>query len=111
MEEEGEASESPQQQDHQQPLTIFYDGKICVSDVTELQARSILMLANKEIEEKVRTPTTSGSEPSSPMPVSSHYNLYSPGSGLSMKKSLQRFLQKRKNRVQEASPYQMSKIN
>ena len=24
-------------QEQQQPLTIFYDGKICVADVTELQ--------------------------------------------------------------------------
>ncbi|XP_027343284.1 protein TIFY 5A-like [Abrus precatorius] len=103
---EAELNESPQQLDQQQqqhhPLTIFYDGKICVSDVTEHQARSILMLANKETEERVRTPT--GSEPSSPL-LQSHHNLYSPGSGLSMKRSLQRFLQKRKNRVQETSPY------
>ncbi|XP_061373844.1 protein TIFY 5A-like [Gastrolobium bilobum] len=103
---EAEAGESPLQQSHrqdnhhhqnqQQPLTIFYDGKICVCDVTELQARYILMHANKEMEQRMKTPT--GSEPSSP-------NLYSPGTGLSMKRSLQRFLQKRKNRIQEASPY------
>ncbi|KAK7399938.1 hypothetical protein VNO78_11135 [Psophocarpus tetragonolobus] len=107
---EAEVSESPQQQDPhlqqqqqpQHPFTIFYDGKICVSDVTELQARSILMLANKEIEKRVMTPT--GSEPSSPMQQSPH-NMYSPSTGLSMKRSLQRFLQKRKNRVQETSPY------
>ncbi|KAG4391197.1 hypothetical protein AAZX31_05G130300 [Glycine max] len=109
---EAEVSDSPQQQDphHQQqqqlqhPLTIFYDGKICVSDVTELQARSILMLANKETERRVMTPT--GSEPSSPILLQSpHNNMYSPSTGLSMKRSLQRFLQKRKNRVQETSPY------
>ncbi|RDX81886.1 Protein TIFY 5A [Mucuna pruriens] len=107
---EAEVSESPQQQDphHQQqpqqhhPLTIFYDGKICVSDVTELQARSILMLANKEMEKRVMTPT--GSEPSSPILQSPH-NMYSPSTGLSMKRSLQRFLQKRKNRVHETYPY------
>ncbi|TKY59805.1 TIFY 5A [Spatholobus suberectus] len=108
---EAEVNESPQLQDphHQRPqqpqyhpLTIFYDGKICVSDVTELQARSILMLANKEMEKRVMTPT--GSEPSSPILQSPH-NMYSPGTGLSMKRSLQRFLQKRKNRVQETSPY------
>ncbi|XP_061352462.1 protein TIFY 5A [Gastrolobium bilobum] len=87
------------QQEQQQKLTIFYDGKICVADVTELQAKSILMLANKKAEERVRTPTSTGSEPSSPTVV------YSPGPGLSMKRSLQRFLQKRKIRVQEASPY------
>ncbi|KAG4945772.1 hypothetical protein AAZX31_15G088800 [Glycine max] len=106
---EEEASEiSPMQnlfhrQEQQQPLTIFYDGKICVADVTELQAKSILMLANRKLEERVRTPT--GSEPSSPTVMQSNNQLYSPGTGPSMRKSLQRFLQKRRNRVQEASPY------
>ncbi|KEH21427.1 jasmonate zim-domain protein [Medicago truncatula] len=80
-------------QNQQQPLTIFYDGKMCLTDVTEFQAKSILMLANKiKLQEKVKTPR--GSEPTTPVQ-----------SGLSMKRSLQRFLQKRKNRVQEASPY------
>ncbi|RZB96094.1 Protein TIFY 5A isoform B [Glycine soja] len=116
---EAEVSERPQQQvaHHQQqqqpqpqhPLTIFYDGKISVSDVTELQARSILMLANKEMEKRVMTPT--GSEPSSPILLQSPHNMYSPGTGLSMKRSLQRFLQKRKNRVQETSPYHHELIN
>ncbi|XP_058735593.1 protein TIFY 5A-like [Vicia villosa] len=96
---EGEAEE---QQQHR-PLTIVYDGKIFVRDATEIQARSILMLAKKEMEDKVRTPTGSSSEPSSPAVFTS--NLYSPGTSLSMKKTLQRFLQKRKNRIQEASPY------
>ncbi|KAL2343385.1 hypothetical protein Fmac_004670 [Flemingia macrophylla] len=106
---EAEVRESPQQQtphdQHQQqpqqhhPLTIFYDGKICVSDATELQARSILMVANREMEKRVMTA-------SSPLLQSPHNNnMYSPGTGLSMKRSLQRFLQKRKNRVQETSPY------
>ncbi|CAJ1962170.1 unnamed protein product [Sphenostylis stenocarpa] len=90
-------------QEQQQPLTIFYDGKICVADVTELQAKSILMLANRKLEERVRT--ASGSEPSSPTVMQSPTQLHSPGTALSMRKSLQRFLQKRKNRVQEASPY------
>ncbi|KAL5150969.1 Protein TIFY 5A [Glycine soja] len=92
-----------QEQQQQQPLTIFYDGNICVADVTELQAKSILLLANRKLEERVRTPT--GSEPSSPAVMQSNNQLYSPGTGLSMRKSLQRFLEKRKNRVQEASPY------
>ncbi|XP_028764848.1 protein TIFY 5A [Neltuma alba] len=91
-------SESPQQ--NLQKLTIFYDGKMCVCDVTEFQARSILMLANREMKERARTPNGS-SEPCSPNTVP----LYSPGGGLSMKRSLQNFLQKRKNRILEASPY------
>ncbi|KHN06969.1 hypothetical protein glysoja_032812 [Glycine soja] len=61
------------------------------------------MLANRKLEERVRTPT--GSEPSSPTVMQSNNQLYSPGTGPSMRKSLQRFLQKRRNRVQEASPY------
>ncbi|KAL1288886.1 hypothetical protein HN51_057347 [Arachis hypogaea] len=113
-------SGSPKQEERQsQPrqITIFYDGKICVSDVTELQAKSILMLANKKAN-IIRTPTTvsSSSEPSSssspppPPPLLNSnnqqvYNTTTAGTGLSMKRSLQRFLQKRKNRIQEASPY------
>ncbi|KAJ7947321.1 Protein TIFY 5A [Quillaja saponaria] len=125
-----EASGSPQeqqlnylqqQQDQQQKqLTIFYNGKMCVCDVTEIQAREILMVASRKMEEKVlRTPSGTGSgsgssEPSSPMLMqtpSPHNQLYSPttitttASPLSMKISLQRFLQKRKNRIQETSPY------
>jgi len=62
-------------------------------NVNVVQAKSILMLANKiKVQEKVKTPTIVQSP-------------RQPGSGLSMKRSLQSFLQKRKNRVQEASPY------
>jgi len=57
------------------------------------------MLANGKLEERLK------SEASSPTVMTSPNQLYSPGSGLSMRKSLQRFLLKRKNRVQEASPY------
>ena len=104
MVEEEDSNESTPMQNQQQPLTIFYDGKMCVTDVTELQAKSILMLANRmKVLEKVTTPI--GSEPSTPTIVQSPHQLYSPGPCLSMKRSLQRFLQKRKNRVQEASPY------
>ncbi|KAK4589205.1 hypothetical protein RGQ29_019981 [Quercus rubra] len=91
---------SPQQNQQPQQLTIFYNGKICVSDVTEFQARSILMLATREMEERLKTPT--GSDLSSPTLQTEQY---SPSTGLSMKRSLQRFLQKRKNRIQATSPY------
>ncbi|CAK9162324.1 unnamed protein product [Ilex paraguariensis] len=91
--------ESPNQQQQQQ-LTIFYNGNISVCDVTELQARNIIWLASREMEEKSKTP--SGSQPSSPLLQSP---VYSPATGLSMKKSLERFLQKRKYRIQATSPY------
>ncbi|XP_048438516.1 protein TIFY 5A-like [Pyrus x bretschneideri] len=101
-------SNETQQQEHQQQrrrLTIFYNGMMCVRDVTELQARSILFLANKEMEESVKspfTPSSGSSEPPSPNVVSP---LCSTVAGVSMKRSLQRFLQKRKHRTQATSPY------
>ncbi|KAI5447523.1 hypothetical protein KIW84_015107, partial [Lathyrus oleraceus] len=103
MVEEQEDSDESSMQHQQQPLTIFYDGKMCVTDVTEFQAKSILMLANKKVQEIVKTPT--GSEPSKPTMVQSPHQSCSHAPGLSMKRSLQRFLQKRKNRIQQASPY------
>ncbi|OIT32863.1 PREDICTED: protein TIFY 5A-like [Nicotiana attenuata] len=80
----------------QQQLTIFYNGKVVVSDATELQAKAIIYLASRETEENTKT-SSPISESSSP--------LLQTQTGLSMKKSLQRFLQKRKNRIQETSPY------
>ncbi|MCD9559339.1 hypothetical protein HAX54_017239 [Datura stramonium] len=79
-----------------QQLTIFYDGKVVVSDATELQARAIIHLASREMTDNTTTtiPSPSVSEPSSPL-------LTCP----STKRSLQRFLQKRKSRTQAISPY------
>ncbi|KAK2965284.1 hypothetical protein RJ640_004153 [Escallonia rubra] len=91
---------SPNEKESQQQLTIFYSGRMSVCDATELQARAIILLASQETEQKSKTPTGS-SEPSSPLILSP---LYSP-TGLSMKRSLQRFLQKRKHRAQATSPY------
>lgn len=61
-----------------------------------IQARAIIRIARKEMEEKSKTPS-SFSEPPSPLLPSQ--------AGVSMKKSLQRFLQKRKSRIQATSPY------
>ncbi|CAK8530886.1 unnamed protein product [Lathyrus sativus] len=97
MIEEEEDSDQSSMQNQQQPLTIFYDGNMCVTDVTEFQAKSILMMANKNVQETLKTST--------PTVVQSPHQSCSPGPALSMKRSLQRFLQKRKNRIQQASPY------
>ncbi|XP_077220905.1 protein TIFY 5A-like [Tasmannia lanceolata] len=83
--------------ENSQQLTIFYDGRICACNVTEIQARAILHLAKREMEER---PRTCDSEPFLP---SQQTQLNAPA--LSMKRSLQRFLQKRKTRIQETSPY------
>ncbi|KAF8413562.1 hypothetical protein HHK36_001553 [Tetracentron sinense] len=83
---------SPQQQ-----LTIFFKGQVCVRDVTELQARAIIWLASREIEERMNT---SRSESVSPSLKSQLYSL----SGISMKRSLQGFLQNRKKRIRATSP-------
>ncbi|KAK4781372.1 hypothetical protein SAY86_015474 [Trapa natans] len=89
-------------QQQQQPLTIFYNGKVCFSNVTDLQARTILYHARREMElESARSPQGSGPAPSSWQ----SYQAYSPNNTGSMKRSLQRFLQKRKNRTHSMSPY------
>ncbi|KAI6703433.1 hypothetical protein NL676_012569 [Syzygium grande] len=104
--------------EEQRKLTVFYDGKVCASTVTELQARAIILLANREMEERSsKTPT--GSEPSTPSlrsqpstpslrsqpsTPSLQAQVYN-STGLSMKRSLQRFLQKRQHRIQATSPY------
>ncbi|KAL2467399.1 Protein TIFY 5A [Abeliophyllum distichum] len=80
-----------------QQLTIFCNGKVAVCDVTELQARAIILVASREMEGK--SDTKPGSDPWL-LPF-----LESPLNSLSMKKSLQRFLQKRKARIQATSLY------
>ncbi|XP_021904691.1 protein TIFY 5A-like [Carica papaya] len=93
--EEITSSKSPQTEQ----LTIFYNGKVCVSNVTELQAKAILFIASREtMEEKPRTPTEL--ENGSSTQIRSNI-----ANGLSMKRSLQRFLQKRKHSIRATSPY------
>nr|GMD06483.1 protein TIFY 5A-like [Ipomoea batatas] len=80
--------------EEQQQLTIFYNGKVVSCDVTELQAKAIILVASQQ---KLNTAAVMSSF-SVPSPVRAY--------GLSMKRSLKLFLQKRKNRVHAASPYQ-----
>ncbi|KAL0305482.1 UNVERIFIED_CONTAM: protein TIFY 5A [Sesamum calycinum] len=107
--------------DEKQQLTIFYNGRVATCDVTELQARSIISLARREMEDEKSKSSLggsgsgSGSEPSSPVLISSPIQNSSQtrgnGSGLSMKRSLQSFLQKRRSRVQAISPYPINTPN
>ncbi|CAL9758476.1 unnamed protein product [Musa acuminata subsp. burmannicoides] len=97
-----------QQQQQQQQITLLYDGRICACDVTEMQARAIIAMAKREMDGHMkkttqahRQPIESSLPPSSPRPV--ERLLINPE--LSMKRSLQRFLHKRKSRLHALSPY------
>ncbi|KAM7271406.1 hypothetical protein ACFE04_030620 [Oxalis oulophora] len=93
----------PEEQLKTQQLTIFYNGGVCVSNVTDLQARAIIRLANGgEMDENLSVSRTNYGNLQSPL----NHQMASPNSSaLQMKRSLQRFLQKRKHRAQSASPY------
>ncbi|PKA66038.1 Protein TIFY 5A [Apostasia shenzhenica] len=89
-----------------QPITIFYNGRICASDVSDLQARSIIEMAKIEVDHGKRREELGKWEEGSSPPAEPQ--LMNPG--LSMKRSLQRFLQKRKARIADhASPYSCSR--
>ncbi|XP_047309291.1 protein TIFY 5B-like [Impatiens glandulifera] len=104
--------------DQKQKLTIFYNGNINVCDVTDLQAREIITVARREAD-RIRFMRASldhheMASPSlpppfirpapAPAPICSDNNSNN-NNGLSMHRSLHRFLQMRKNRIQSASPY------
>ncbi|XP_020699872.1 protein TIFY 5A [Dendrobium catenatum] len=102
---------TPAAGDLQQKISIFYGGQVCICDVTEIQARAIICMAKREMEEKMKRSGQSasalgGSWPE-PAPAPDHQVL---NSRLSMKRSLQSFLQKRKTRACESStPYPTQK--
>ncbi|KAG0475474.1 hypothetical protein HPP92_015160 [Vanilla planifolia] len=78
-----------------QQMTMFYNGRVCVSDVTDCQARAIIDGAKKAVDIV---------EEDFSFPVAAEGRLLIPG--LSMKRSLRSFLQKRKERVADDSrPY------
>ncbi|CAO2823399.1 unnamed protein product [Amaranthus hypochondriacus] len=102
----------------QQQMTIFYNGNICVCDVTDFQARSIIHLASTKGEGMCTSPTSTGGgacgrsggggggRAKTISPTSSFQTRQmNTQNGLSMKKSLRQFLEKRKYRVQATSPY------
>ncbi|VAH30595.1 unnamed protein product [Triticum turgidum subsp. durum] len=113
-------------------MTIFYDGRVCAVDVTELQAREIITMASQQILTEQQDSSGGGTavaqcgahqNPSQPAPqrwapllasrplrqgagAAAPVTSQAAAAGLSMKRSLQQFLQKRKTRVAAmGSPY------
>ncbi|XP_009630463.1 protein TIFY 5A [Nicotiana tabacum] len=79
--------------------TIFYNAQDGECHTSELQALAILWHARREMEEKYNMSASNLRAPSL------QFQLHSPY-GLSLRKSLQRFLQKRRERrIQAANPY------
>ncbi|XP_010478391.1 PREDICTED: protein TIFY 5A-like [Camelina sativa] len=94
-----------QPKEESQRITIFYNGKMFVSsDVTHLQAKSIISMANRDMEEKSSSINGSDFPNKSTQFHHNHYQL-PPNPKASMKRSLQNFLHKRKIRIQASSPY------
>nr|GMC82947.1 protein TIFY 5A-like [Ipomoea batatas] len=80
-------------------ITILYNSKTGFSDdASELQILGILWLARREVEEKDNINRSN-------LRLSSPHHYHSPptpAAGSSLKKSLQRFLQKRRDRIRAA---------
>ncbi|URD89745.1 tify domain [Musa troglodytarum] len=88
----GKSGETQQQQ-----ITIFYDGRVCTCEVTEMKARNIISMAEREMDDQMRKKNQQSS-------------LLSPqqkpnGAELSKIRSLQQFLQNRKSRLSALPPY------
>ncbi|XP_020689972.1 protein TIFY 5A [Dendrobium catenatum] len=99
--------------EQQQEITMLYGGQACVGDVTEIQARAIICMVRREMKEMMGSSSDSsslaGSSWSAALPPPSFSEPLIANPGLSMKRSLQRFLQKRKARVYDSIPYQPQK--
>ncbi|WOL07899.1 hypothetical protein Cni_G16649 [Canna indica] len=92
----------------QQQLAIFYNGQICFCDATEIKARAIISMAKREMDDQMmkkrRQQQGGGEEMKESSPAQNPERLLM-NPELPMKRSLQRFLQKRKSRLNAASPY------
>ncbi|KAL0917331.1 hypothetical protein M5K25_012386 [Dendrobium thyrsiflorum] len=99
--------------EQQQEITMLYGGQAGVGDFTEIQARAIICMARREMKEMMGSSSQSsslvGSTWSDALPPPSFSEPLLSNPGLSMKRSLQRFLQKRKARVYDSIPYQPQK--
>ncbi|XP_039115182.1 protein TIFY 5A-like [Dioscorea cayenensis subsp. rotundata] len=80
-----------------QQITIFYGGRMCTCDVTEIQARAIICMAKRDMEERMARCNNNKAGDSSSEPSTQPPQLINPG--LSMKRSLHHFLEKRKARI------------
>ncbi|CAL9135554.1 unnamed protein product [Musa textilis] len=98
----GSGVEQQRRQTQQKKMTIFYQGRVCVCDATEMQARAIISMAKREMEDTVTTKQQRQSKEEESSSRAVALQVLDPG--LSMKRSLQRFLQKRKARVSDATP-------
>ncbi|CAL9060395.1 unnamed protein product [Musa banksii] len=96
----GKSKESQQQQ-----ITLFYNGRICVCNLTDTKARAIISMAKRQMDEQQAKGSSflPRDPPPSPHPHPPEQLLINPG--LAMKRSLQLFLQKRKSRLHSLSPY------
>ncbi|XP_057535746.1 protein TIFY 5A-like [Amaranthus tricolor] len=93
----------------QEQMTIFYNGRICVCDVTQDQARSIISLASryKSTEGMMcRSQYTGGDDANHSISQTlQSQRLCAQNGTQSMKRSLRQFLEKRKHRAQSTFPY------
>ncbi|VVA93050.1 unnamed protein product [Arabis nemorensis] len=100
----GKPQEAKEEESERRMITIFYNGKMCVSsDVTDVQAKTIISMASREMEERSSSSSDGSDPPNKSTRVLHQQKLPNPKA--SMKRSLQSFLQKRKIRIQATSPY------
>lgn len=86
---------------HQQQIMVFYNGTLSFCDLTELQARAILWVGSRERSSNGRWRNPEWLSLQMPKCGNGNGN-----GGFSIKKSLQRFLQRRKTRrIRSMSPY------
>ncbi|XP_021724628.1 protein TIFY 5A-like [Chenopodium quinoa] len=89
-------------EDEKDQQMIFYNGRVCVLDATELQARAILWSATHDVERMVKTMSGIGANMATFFLKLQLHGL----PGCSIKRSLRLFLQqKRKIRSQANTPY------
>ncbi|KAL5197275.1 hypothetical protein ABZP36_000787 [Zizania latifolia] len=99
-------------------MTIFYNGRVCAVEVTDLQAKTIISMANhesftkqqqKQARDDHQDTAAPAPEPSPRQGLEAAAMTAAPvinqaATGLSMKRSLQQFLEKRKMRAAAAAP-------